>query len=380
MKKLIILAVVLTAFYACSDHNFEIEGKITNAQNSVVYLEKLDVNKTSLVDSSKIDKNGMFRFKGSVDMPTFFLLKLDERKFVTLLVDSTDQIQFSADNISFSTDYSISGSPGSEKVKRLNDYLFRTNKAIDSIQSLISITPKNSQYNEKEKAWRNEIQEYYINQQDFTKQFVSDNPFSMASVLAVYQKFNNGEYVLQDLQTLKMVASALYSIYPGSGHAQSLYRETDQLVKQVKKSQLTELVKEFEVNSPEIVLPDVKGNDVALSSFRGKYVLVHFWSALDRGSRILNEVLVENYQQFNRKGFEIYQVSIDESREAWLRAIELDKLNWTNVGDMSGSVVATSNYNITSIPSNYLLDPEGNIIAKNLQGPALYQMLNEILN
>lgn len=380
MKKLIILFVSLTALYACSDHNFEIEGRITNAQTSMVYLEKLDVNKSILVDSSKIDKNGMFQFKGSVDMPTFFLLKLGERKFVTLLVDSTNQIQFSADNISFSSDYSISGSPGSEKVKILNDYLSRTNKAIDSIQSLISITPKNSQYNEKENIWRNEIQEYYINQQNYTKQFVTDNPFSMASVLAVYQKFSNGEYVLQDLQTLKMVASALYSIYPGSEHAQSLYRETEQLVKQIQKNQLNELIKKYEVNSPDIVLPDAKGNDVSLSSFRGKYVLVHFWSAIDRGSRILNEVLVENYKYFNRKGFEIYQVSIDENREAWLSAIEIDNLSWTNVGDMNGSVIATSNYNVTSIPSNYLLDPEGNIIAKNLQGPALYQTLNEILN
>ncbi len=380
MRKLIIIIVAVVALYGCSDHNFEIEGKITNAQTSMVYLEKLGVDKTTTVDSSKIDKKGMFHFKGSVDYPTFFLLKLDPQKFVTLLVDSTDQISFSADYISFSSDYNISGSPGAEKVKKLNEQLSKTNKAIDSIQSLISVSPKNPQFVKKEEARREEIEELYITQQNFTKDFVNENPFSMASILAIYQKFNNGEYVLQDLQTLKMAASALHSMYPESEHAKSLYRETQELVNDLKMREMEEYVKEHGVNSPDLVLPNVYGNNVALSSLRGKYVLVHFWSALDRGSRILNEVLVENYSRFNSKGFEIYQVSIDENREAWLRAIEIDKLNWTNVGDMEGSVSAVNSYNITTVPSNYLLDPEGKIIAKNLQGPALYQTLNEILN
>lgn len=94
----------------------------------------------------------------------------------------------------------------------------------------------------------------------------------------------------------------------------------------------------------------------------------------------MNEVLAENYAQFKSKGFEIYQVSIDTDRQAWLDAIEEDNLKWTQVGDMEGSVNAVNFYNIQSIPSNYLLNRKGEIIGKNLKGPALHAKLSEILN
>jgi peroxiredoxin len=346
----------------------------------MVYLDKLNINGTTPFDSSRIDANGKFNISGSVSYPTFFLLRLSDQKFITLLIDSTEKIQFSADYLNFSKDYRIDGSIGSEKVKLLNDKLAKTNTTIDSLQSMLNLFASNSTYQLNRQKWLAQIDSHYTAQQQFSKKFVEENPFSLASVLAIYQKFNDGNYVMQDLQTLKMAASALHSMYPNSVHAHTLYNDTEKLVQDIKAQEMRQIIQQYGVNSPEINLPDHQGNNKALSAFRGKYVLLHFWSATDRGSRIMNQVLAENYNQFKSKGFEIYQVSVDTDREAWLTAIENDRLTWTNVGDMEGSVAAVNSYNISRIPYNYLIDKEGNIIAKDLKGPAILNTLSKILN
>ncbi|MDA3817692.1 MAG: TlpA disulfide reductase family protein [Prolixibacteraceae bacterium] len=380
MKKIIFIIAAVLALYSCSDDNFKIEGTITNAQTSMIYLEKLGIDRTTPIDSSEINKKGQFKLSGSVSYPTFFLLKLNDQKFVTLLIDSLEEITFSADYVNFSNDYLVKGSFGSKKVKQLNDKLSKTNTSIDSIRSLMSLSTANKDYQKQEKEWGREIASIYEDQQEFSKIFIEENPFSMASVLAIYQKFNNGNYVMQDLQTLKMAASALHSMYPKSVHAQSLYRDTEKLIRDIKAQEMNEFVDKYGTNSPEITLPNPNGKEIALSSLRGKTVLVHFWSAADRTSRIINQVLKDNYQKFKSKGFDIYQISVDENREAWENAIKQDGLTWINVGDMNGSLSAVNSYNITSIPSNFLLDEEGNIIGRDLKGPALHRKLNEILN
>jgi len=380
VNRLIIFALIIIVLSSCNNNNFSIEGRISNAQTQMVYLDKLNINGTTPFDSSRIDANGKFKISGSVSYPTFFLLRLNDQKFITLLIDSTEKVQFSADYLNFSKDYRIDGSIGSEKVKLLNDKLAKTNTTIDSLQSMLNLFASNSTYQLNRQKWLAQIDSHYTAQQQFSKKFVEENPFSLASVLAIYQKFNDGNYVMQDLQTLKMAASALHSMYPKSVHALTLYNDTEKLVQDIKAQEMRQIIQQYGVNSPEINLPDHQGNKKALSAFRGKYVLLHFWSATDRGSRIMNQVLSENYKQFKSKGFEIYQVSVDTDREAWLTAIEDDNLTWTNVGDMEGSIAAVNSYNISRIPYNYLIDKEGNIIAKDLKGPAILNTLSKILN
>ncbi|HPR60844.1 MAG TPA: TlpA disulfide reductase family protein [Prolixibacteraceae bacterium] len=380
MNRLIIFALIIIVLSSCNNNNFSIEGRISNAQTQMVYLDKLNINGTTPFDSSRIDANGKFKISGSVSYPTFFLLRLNDQKFITLLIDSTEKVQFSADYLNFSKDYRIDGSIGSEKVKLLNDKLAKTNTTIDSLQSMLNLFASNNNYQLNRQKWVAQIDSHYTAQQQFSKKFVEENPFSLASVLAIYQKFNDGNYVMQDLQTLKMAASALHSMYPKSVHALTLYNDTEKLVQDIKAQEMRQIIQQYGVNSPEINLPDHQGNKKALSAFRGKYVLLHFWSATDRGSRIMNQVLSENYKQFKSKGFEIYQVSVDTDREAWLTAIEDDNLTWTNVGDMEGSIAAVNSYNISRIPYNYLIDKEGNIITKDLKGPAILNTLSKILN
>ena len=381
VKLLYIIFILPAVFISCSKSNgFKINGTVTNSKSRMIYLEKLEVNDSTPFDSSKIDQQGNFKLRGEIAQPTFFLLKLNDQKFITLLIDSSEDITFSADYINFSSDYKIEGSTGSKKVQELNQHLMHTITRIDSINSLIKINaniPNEKIQNTKREE---EIREIYANQEAFSKKFIMDNPFSMASILAIYQKLNDNTYVVQDLQTIKVAASALYSIYPNSEHAKTLYEDTKKLMKTAQDIEIQKLVETKGVNSPEIDLPDQTGKRVTLSSLKGKYVILQFWSSHDPDSRVMNSILKENYKKFHPKGLEIYQVSIDTSRQEWIKAIHADQMDWINVNDLHGSIGAITGYNIRIIPYNYLLDKEGVIIAKDLKGPALYNTLSEILN
>ena len=201
----------------------------------------------------------------------------------------------------------------------------------------------------------------------------------MASVYALYQKWGENDYVANDFQAMKTAASALYAVYPKSDQVKALYNNALNILKEQKNAKFNNLLSQSAVSSPNIKLPDISGIDRDLWSLHGKCVLLQFWSAKDRTSRIQNQVLVELYAKYKHKGFEIFMVSVDDDQAAWKTAVAEDQMTWINVGDMKGSVSALISYNIHEIPSNYLLDKQGNIAAKNLNGPELNAALSKIL-
>lgn len=383
MKRIFLFVVSIAALLvACNNsHDYTISGHISNAGGKYIYLDELKVTTSETIDSAKIDKKGEFELNGDIHYPTFFLLKLSERNFITLLVDSGEHVQVSADAANFSRDYVVKGSEGSTLVQELTQHLSRTKHQLDSIRSLHVLFRTDPDYQELKKKWDKEYADVMQKQRDYSQKFITDHPFSMANVLALYQKFDDNNFVIQDLQSLKTAASALNSFYPESEHVKALYANTVKLMRDEQTAKLKQLIQEKGQNSPDIVLPNADGKKIALSSLRGKYVLVQFWGSQDRGSRIMNSSLVQLYKKYHRKGFEIYQVSVDKNRYDWLEAIEEDGLkNWINVGDMEGSNEAVLTYNIRSIPFNYLLDKDGAIIAKGLKGPELTETLHKLLD
>ena len=382
MKRIALFVISMAAILvACNDSSdYKISGHISNAEGKYVYLDKLKVTATENVDSVKVDNKGEFEFTGDVHYPTFFLLKLSEKNFITLLVDSSENVQVAGDAANFSRDYVVTGSEGSTLVQELNQHLSKTKHQMDSIRSLHVLFRTDPNYPKMKKKWDDEYNEVVQKQIEYSRKFITTHPFSMANVLALYQKFDDDNFVIQDLQSLKTAASALNSFYPESEHVKALYANTVTLMKEEQNAKMQKFIQEKGQNSPEIVLPNPDGKEIALSSLQGKYVLLQFWSAQDKGSRIMNPVLVELYKKYHRKGFEIYQVSVDENRYEWVDAIDKDKLSWINVGDMKGSKSALMNYNIQTIPFNYLLDKDGAIIAKNIKGPTLDQVLGKLLN
>ena len=378
-RTLAVLAVVLLVVACGKKNNYTISGKIEGGAGKTIYLNHLQTSSQTTVDSVKLDDKGGFKLSGKVNGPTFYLLKLAENNFITLLPDSAENLTISGSYNHFASDYEVKGSDNSSRIRDLTLRFAEAKSKMDSIRQLFLKHQNEAGYQADLDRWNNEYNMLVTDYTTYLNDFVKRNPFSMACVYALYQKWDENNYVVNDFQSMKTAASALNSIYPKSEQVKALYNNALNIIKEQKSAKLNTLMAQNAVNSPNIKLPDAFGIDRELWSLQGKHVLLHFWSAKDRTYRIQNQVLVELYSKFKNRGFEIYMVSIDDDAKAWKAAIAEDQLTWINVGDMKGSVQALMNYNIKSIPSNYLLDKEGKIIGKNLQGPELNKALTRFL-
>jgi peroxiredoxin len=172
-----------------------------------------------------------------------------------------------------------------------------------------------------------------------------------------------------DLEEMKSVRSKLDASLDGTSYVQQI----ESMIARMEKVQVGS-------EAPDFTLPDVNGNLVSLSSFRGKYVLVDFWAAWCPDCRKENPNIVSAWEKYKNKNFAILGVSLDRNRDQWLAAIEKDKLTWTQVSDLKyWSSEAAVLYCIRWIPMSFLIDPEGKIVAIGLEGEELHNKLEELL-
>jgi peroxiredoxin len=355
------------------------------AAGTYIFLEELQPEQLQKVDSVMVSPQGTFTFKREVKNPSFYLLKLTENNFLTMLLEPGDKINMNTYYDSLSYPVSLKGSEGTELMV---EYNFNLRVAIKKFSALNSIYMDNINNPELSKVVESldSMAQSYLNEiNTYTKNYIDKNLTSLVSLVALYQQIAPNVYVMspsQDMKYFIKVDSSLNINYPENALVVSLHDQIKEMAASIDNRAAETAAAGEGSEAPEISLPSPEGDTIRLSSTRGKVVLLDFWASWCLPCRKENPNLVKAYNLYSKKGFQIYQVSLDKTKDAWTKGIKDDQLEkWIHVSDVQywNSVVVPL-YKIESIPTNFLLDKNGRIIASNLRGDQLVKKLSEILN
>ena len=386
MNKFSILIIALIAmFYSCTDSNaFTIQGKITklDANTKNIVLEEIGESKLVPFDSVQVDEEGNFLFEGKIKEPKFFLLKAGS-EFITLFVEPSDNITLNAEAGSLSEKYTVEGSKGSAEIRDFNVFLYGNLMKLDALGRIYQEALAAQKLDSVKAQVETELQVLIDSQKEYSKEFIERNLGSLINIFIIHQQFPPQQAILNPNEEMELFEKVLNSVkkeYPENMYVKSYGTFLTQLKQQLQTEASKPAKPETGAEAMEIALPSPQGDTISLTSLRGKYVLLDFWAAWCRPCRAENPNLVANFNKYGGKNFEIYQVSLDQTKEAWVGAIEKDNLGkWKHVSDLQyWNSAAAKLYGVQGIPANYLIDPEGKIIAQNLRGAALGQKLAEI--
>lgn len=379
--KRIALSILSCAFCMAAMAQEKIAIEITGKnlpKEAKVFVRYISENKVK-IDSVKFVKNKAV-YKTEIQEPSQFMLFYSKqgRSFFAKGGEPFERLSFYVEpsqkltkvkfDQSFNKNVSVVGGKMQKEFKKYADFLSEYDKQMEPL-----LAERSQLYQAKEKD--NIAIQQVMNKMDAIekqkdiakKQFIKANPNSYFSLLA-----------LKEVAGYDIDADAIEPLF---------VLLSDDLKKTETGQQLSagiELAKKLGIGkyAPDFIQNDTLGNPVSLSSFKGKYILVDFWASWCGPCRADNPNLVKAYHQYKDKNFTILGVSLDrpDAKEKWLAAIQKDGLTWTHVSDLQyWNNAAAKLYGIQAIPQNYLLDPTGKIIAKNLHGDALSKKLATFL-
>jgi thiol-disulfide isomerase/thioredoxin len=385
MKRILFLLALSLILFACSNKSkFTVYGVLKDTKGKYIYLNRLDVDIPVLIDSAKITRKGTFRLKVKAADADFYQIGISSTNFITLLAGPGENINLVFNNKNLFENYTIKGSVGSSKLQTLDLALADTKRKLDSINALYSKASLEPGFDVKGPLLETDYNKLIKAQRKKNIEFIINNINSLASIKALYQRFNPDTYVLydpHDLQYLKIVTDSLLKHYPYSKQVQALARDFQKEMNQIYATQIQQLASTLPKTKLDPDLKNISGTRIALSSLKGKYVLLAFWSAKSQDCIDDNLQLKELYKLYTKKGFEIYQINLDENESDWRKAVSFDELPWINTReddpkDLKNAIL----FNVKNLPTNYLFDKEGIIIASNLHGRALQLKLDQLFN
>ncbi len=373
LKLSVMLLAVMAIFVACetepkqkAEDGYVISGKVDGklpGKLPWVYLKTVQNQIWVTLDSCEITTGGTFQFKGKTDQPLVaYLASALTKQPLTLFVENKPiQLQWHMDSL---PNYNVKGSVAQDMFVQFEakkaeadaiwqDYYFNT---------FSKLSPKEQQ----------EKEEYLSMLYDSAMKIRSDYLMTLFDKNA--NNFVMPYILLQEEQTIG--TDKMLDLFGKLGNTALASQPGKKLAVRVN------LIKKTQVGQPllDFSMADADGKMVKLSeAVKGKVVLLDFWASWCGPCRAENPNVVQNYNKYHKKGFEVIGVSLDKKKDKWLQAVKKDKLNWLQLSDLQGwKCAAAQLYGIQAIPQNVLLDKNGIIIAKNLRGEELGKKLAEL--
>ncbi len=379
-------AIVMAAltFASCNNKKFHINGNITEAKDSMLYLENISLDGPVAIDSVKLGEDGSFVFeenaKDSV-CPDFYRLRIAGQT-INLSIDSTETISVKAAYPSMSYQYTVDGSDNCNTIKELslkqmnlqnliNDIAKNPNIGVDSADVIID-------------------RAIHAYKQDIKSNYIFKAPMKASSYYALFQTLQVGRTNTlifnprnnkEDVKVFAAVATSWDTYYPNAERGKNLHNIAIQGMKDIRiiESQMAAQqidASKVQVNGViELSLQDNKGIIRRLTDLKGKVVLLdfHLFAGEQSTKRIM--MLREIYNKYHAAGLEIYQVSVDPDEHFWKTSTAA--LPWISVRDEKGQSVAK--YNIQSIPTFFLIDRSNTLRARDVQIKDLDTAIKELL-
>lgn len=380
-KSFAIAAFALAALCGCNNNKVMVQGEFAACPNEVVVLEAVTAGGMTLADS--VRTNGTGGFKMRVELPdgeaTFYNLRCSDRNIPLILAKGDNAVINSVPGLI--DGYTVSGSHESELVREVKNIM---GFGIARLDSMTTVYNQTSVKNIQQLINKNYVDEYLAIKRGQIG-FIVKNAGSLAAIYALNQRLP-GDQVLfggdNDIVYFRLVAEEVAKNYPTSPYLAGLQAAVDNYDRQVELAdKINEALAAEPAGFPEIELPDMFGKKQSLTAAQeGKVLLLDFWSIADQEAAFRNAELKELYEKYHDKGFEIYQVSVDTSKPAWVEVVQKQKLPWISVCDFKGaSSVAVQLFGVVGVPQNFLLNREGDIVAIDAYGDNLKKELARLM-
>ncbi len=329
MKKSLFILIVALIAISCKtkeEKNLSLSGIVDGVETGTVYLQKFHNKSFYVIDSSEI-VNGEFSFSKSVELPEIYGLSLDTARGSFMLFLDENPASIVLDSANY---YRNTKVEGSDLHNLFVEYKSESNIEIDS--------------------------------------FIKKHPSSLVSAYALYRDFSYRLSPEEIRANIDLLDSSLRST--------PYVKVLEELIPTLEGVAVGN-------PAPDFIANDTEGNPIQFSDYIGKskYILLDFWASWCGPCRRENPNVVKAYEEYNDKGFDVFAVSLDSKKDGWLAAIEKDSLVWTNVSDLLlWDSEPAKLYGVRAIPSNFLIDENGVIVAKNLKGEDLHKTLYDLLN
>lgn len=364
-----LLAILMLATASCTNKKFQIKGQITEAKDSLLYLENMSLNGPVTIDSVKLGDDGSFNFSEKAsDAPEFYRLRIAQQS-INISIDSTETVEVKAAYPTMAGGYEVSGSENCSKIKELALLQMQLQQQVNAIVSnpQMGVDAVNDSVMKVIDRYKTNVKLNYIYKEPM-KSYAYYALFQTVDLGGASTLLFNPRNDAEDIKVYAAVATSWDHLYPKAERGQNLHNIALQGMRDVRilrneQAQTRyELSKAQETGIIDVTLQDASGRMRKLSDLKGSVVLLDFHVFAGEGSTKRIMALRELYNKYHARGFEIYQVSLDEDEHFW--KTQTQALPWVSVRDDGTYAVQ---YNVQSVPTFFLINRDNVLVKRDAQ-------------